>query len=169
MSIINFPISMKRITAFTTIELILAISIITILSSAVLFNAAGAQNRTNLDTTINVIINEIKNQQNKAMTGNRENRSSYDAYGIYFQSDKYILFHGPAYNPTDQTNFAINLTTGISFSNINLPNNQIVFASFSGEIANYSDGNNTVTISSQNTGQQKTITINRYGVITSVN
>jgi len=155
--------------AFTLTELVLVFGIIAILLSFVYFNLFGSQHRVTLDSTVDVLINDLKNQQNKAVTGSIENRSSYDAYGVFFQSDKYILFHGPNFNADNPDNFSTNLNEGTTFSPINLPDSQIVFASFSGEIASFNPSQNTVTILDSYTGQQKVITINRYGVITNIN
>ena len=101
--------------AFTLIELVLVIGIITILLSFVYFNLFSSQHRVILDSTIDVLINDLRNQQNKAMTGNTENRTTYDAYGIYFQSDKYILFHGPNFSSGDPANYVSNLNEGTAF------------------------------------------------------
>lgn len=154
---------------FTAIELIVVMGVIAILFSFVYVNLFSSQHRVNLDATTSVLINDLKNQQNKAITGSTDNRTSYDAYGIYFQSDGYILFHGPNFQSGDPANFTSLLNQGTTFSPINLPDAQLVFASFSGEIANFNQSQNTITIRDDGTGQQKTITVNRYGVVISVN
>ena len=142
--------------------------VITILLTFVYFNLFGSQQRVNLDITISILVNDLKNQQNKAISGSTDNRTSYDSYGIYFQSDKYILFHGPNLKLGDTSNFVINLNQGTTFSQVNLPDSQVVFASSSGEIAYFNPSQNTVTISASGSNQQKTITFNRYGVVISV-
>ncbi len=159
----------QKRSAFTFIELLIVIGVIGILLTFVSFNSFASRHRINLDNTINLLITELKNQQNKAMTGNRENRPTYDAYGIYFSTDRYILFHGPMFKADDSDNYVINLDPGLNFSVINLPDSQIIFTSFSGEIANFNPAQASVTIVNQTTGQQKTIILNRYGVVTSVN
>jgi hypothetical protein len=52
-----------------------------------------------------------------------------------------------------------------NFGNINFNNNQIVFEKTSGEIVNYSQTQNTITIINTNTTETTTLVTNEYGVI----
>ena len=49
------------------------------------------------------------------------------------------------------------------------PNNQILFEKGSGEVVGFSPSANTITLTDEDTGETTVITINKYGVITSVN
>lgn len=123
-----------------------------------------------LITTMDVLITDLKNQQLKAMTGNTEGRVTNDAYGVYFDqiNNKYVLFHGPNYDSNETTNFPVKLNEGDQFSQINLPNSQIVFASASGEVEPF-DPNNNLVIENTNSRSVKTIKFNKFGVIESIN
>ncbi len=154
---------------FSLVELLLIMGIITILLSFSSLNLFKTKHNISLDTTLSVLISDLKYQQLKAMAGDTEGRLSHDAYGIRFYQNRYILFHSPTFSPTDNTNFTINLDNGVEFSNIDLPNSQIIFASASGEFGNFNQEQNTLVIKNSLSNDQKRITINRYGVVTAVN
>jgi len=122
-----------------------------------------------LITTMDVLISDLKNQQSKAMTGNTEGRSTNAPYGVYFEQNKYVLFHGPNYTSNNSTNFEVSLDQGDQFSQIKLPNSQIVFALASGEIEPFDPAKNSLVIKNTNTGSEKTIIFNKFGVITDIN
>lgn len=154
---------------FSLVELLLIMGIITILLSFSSLNLFKIKHNISLDTTLSVLISDLKHQQLKAMAGDTEGRSSHDAYGVRFYQNHYILFHGADFSPTDSMNFTINLDNGVEFSNINLSDSQIIFASASGEFSDFNQEQNTFVIKNSLSNDQKTITINRYGVVVAVN
>jgi len=148
---------------FTFPELIVTIAILVTLLGFITVNLVNSQHRASLTGTVDTFISDMKNQQLKAMVGATEGRTNPDSYGIYFQTNSYTLFHGTTYSSSDPANFVITLDPLIQFTSFP---NTIVFFQRSGETGTV----NTITV--QDTGSstnQKTITINRYGVITQVN
>lgn len=154
---------------FTLTEIIMVMCIVGLLSGVIVINLFRSKNYIALDSTINVLINDIKNQQLKTMVGATEGRINHDAYGIYFEQNKYTLFHGTTYQSSDPTNFSINLDNGVVFSQINLSNSQIIFSAINGEIQSFNPTQNTLTLKNNYSKETKTLTINNYGVIISVN
>ncbi len=144
-------------------------AIIAILSVFVFMDVFRSKGNVALITTMDVLITDLKNQQLKAMMGSTEGRSSHGAYGIYFEQGKYVLFHGPSYDSGDLTNFEVNLEQGDQFSQINLPNSSVIFASVNGEIESYDSLKNSLVIKNSNTGSERTIIFNKFGVITNIN
>ncbi len=159
----------KYDAGFTLIELLVVITISSILFALIAFNLAGIQDRTAHRAGVNTIISDLKLQQIKAMTGSTEGRSASDNYGIYFMTDRYVLFHGNSYSASEPTNFTIELPENIRIQSTAFPGNSVLFSKVSGEVAGFTSGNNTIVIRETNLNSDKTITINRYGVITSVN
>ena len=153
---------------FTFAELILVLGIILTLFSFIGVNLFRAQRKVSLDSAVQTLVTDIRSQQNKAMIGAADGRSTSDNYGIYFTASQYTLFHGLAYNPTDPANYTVSLDTNISLSSINLQNNTLVFLQQSGEVSTFSAVKNTITIKNQAGTEQETVTINRYGVITNI-
>jgi prepilin-type N-terminal cleavage/methylation domain-containing protein len=158
----------KLNNGFSLIEVILVIVMLSALFGFVSVDYLKTRNRVSLDQTTQLLITDIKNQQLQMMAGKTNSLATNVPYGIYFEQNKYTLFHALSYASNDTHNFAINLDSDNQFTNINLPNFRIIFASTSGEIQNYNASQNTITISNINNNDQKIITINKYGVITSV-
>lgn len=151
------------------IEIIIVVGILLTLIGIASIGAAPVRNRAPLDTSVSTLITDIKSAQIKAMVGDTEGRPAPDAYGVYFDGDSYVLFHGPNYSAADTSNFRVNLSDGISLVNVLFPSSQVIFASGSGEIVGFSGGNNQVTIRDTIIGKNKTLTLNRYGAIISAN
>ncbi|MEN9328480.1 MAG: hypothetical protein RI947_1288 [Candidatus Parcubacteria bacterium] len=161
--------SFNTTAGFTFVEIIVVIGILATIAGLTIMNLSGVQRRAYLNTQLTTTIADLKSQQLKAMTGDTEGRSTHDAYGIHFGSSSYTLFHGLTYNASDSSNFTINLDGNIDLTNITLPQSEIIFTSGSGELTNYIQGADAFTLRNTLNGDQKTVTINRYGVIISIN
>ena len=155
--------------AFSFVEILMVIGIGLILLSFSSFSIIRARNAVSSDTTIDSLMNDIKLQQLQSMSGYDLSSVQTNNYGIYFETNRYTLFHTPTYQSNASTNFVINLDNGNTFSTINLPSSQIIFASSSGEITNYDLIKNSLIITNTNTNESKTLIFNRYGVLTSLN
>lgn len=154
---------------FTIIELVVVLGVLAITLAVASLNLTGIQNKTYLTTTVSTVVADIKKQQIKAMTGATEGRSDHDAYGIYFEADRYTLFHGAAYSPSELSNSVVMLENNVHVSANTFPSDEIVFDAISGEVEGFTAGQDTITLTNINTNEAKTITINRYGVVTDIN
>lgn len=152
---------------FTVIELLLSMTIFAILTAIVVLNLNTAQHKATISSTLETLISDISQQQINAMVGETEGRVQAATYGINFASTKYILFHG-TYNANDATNFSITLPT-VQTVTSTFPSSQLIFSQGSGEIQAFDPAKNTITLNDTTSGEQKVITINKYGVITSIN
>lgn len=152
---------------FTFPELVIVMGIVLLLLGFVTINLVKVQNSSSFSTTVDTLITDIKNQQIKAMVGDTEGRSSADSYGIHFSGNQYVLFHGQSYS-SDSSNFSVNLDASLAFSSNTFPNGNIIFLQSSGEVSSYSATTNSIVLQTTNGSQSKTITINKYGVVTSV-
>ncbi len=132
------------------------------------FNLIRAQTSSSLATSVDTLITDIKNQQVKAMTGDTEGRGSTDSYGIHFASSQYVLFHGASFNQSDQSNFTVNLSSELSFTSDLFLSGNIIFLQTSGEVSSFSATTNSIILQTSAGNQSKTITINKYGVVISV-
>jgi len=152
---------------FTLIELGMVFGIIAILIGLATFNLANVQKVTSISSTIDTLVSDMKSQQTKAMVG--AGSATGESYGIYFQSDGYILFTGTTYSSTNSSNFAIKLGSNIEFANSTFSDNSLVFLHQSGELNGFIDGRNTIVIQNIQGINKKTITVNRYGNVTKIN
>lgn len=153
---------------FTLIEIIIVMSLIVMLLGFIVINLSNIQHSSSLNSSIETMVSDIRSQQNKAMIGATEGRSSADAYGVYFSSNAYTLFHGTIFHSTDSANLVIPIDANLLITHITFPNNSLVFSQLSGEIANYNVNSNSVTIVDNLDHIQKIITVNRYGAIISI-
>ena len=161
-------IKLKSQNGFSLIELLVIMSISSVLFGLITFNLFSLQGNTSQQSSINSLISDLKSQQFMAMTGATEGRAESDNYGIYFLQDKYVLFHGSIYDANEPTNFAIDLPSDIEIQSTTFPNNSVIFTQVSGEILGFTIGNNTITVRELNLDKDLDLTLNRYGVITSV-
>lgn len=138
--------------------------IIAILVSFITINLLKPQTTASTSSSAQVLIADLREQQIKAMAGDSEGTGAAQAHGIYIESTRYTLFRGTNYSAGEPSNFTIDLESGLALSTT-LPQQQIVFANRSGEVAGYTAGSDTITLSHTQSGEQKVITINRYGAI----
>lgn len=153
---------------FTYIEVIVVLGIVTTLfaiGSVVLFRS---QQHTARAATVDVLIADLKSQQMNAMSGSLEGGGSNERYGVKMLSNSYVLFRGSEYNASDAHNRTIVPEDGSTFSTT-FPTNVVVFEKGSGEIISFISGADSITATSPNTTDQKTIRLNQYGVVVSVN
>lgn len=153
---------------FTFPELVIVMGIVILMLGFITINLVQARNSSSLTTTLDTLITDMKNQQIKAMTGDTEGRGTADSYGIHFSANQYVLFHGTSFNQSDSSNLAINLDPSLSFNQDLFPSGNIIFLQTSGEVSSFSTTSNSIVLTGSNGNQTKTITINKYGIITSV-
>lgn len=161
--------SFKRSSkGFTLIEVLLVMGVTFALVSFMSLNIFNSKASADIDTALYTFISDFKNQQTKAMVGDTEGRGSADTYGIYINNDKYVLFHGANYVPSDTSNFTVQMPETFAISTT-FPSTKLVFTQGSGEINPFTAGQNSITISDTKSNKTKTIQVNKYGIITSVN
>jgi len=151
------------------IEYIAVIAIFILLTGFITVSLAHTQEHVSINSTIDQLVADIKQQQVKAMIDDTEGRGTSAAYGIHFDSNKYTLFHGLTFSANDSSNFAVILDTNLQFSTISFPGSNIIFATQSGELVGFVNGQNTVKILNTAGNNAKTVTINQYGTVTGVN
>lgn len=154
---------MKR-QGFTLIEILTAMAVFLTLTGLITVNFIRPQTKASVDSIVSVLVSDLKQQQLKAMLG-EGGVSGATAFGIYFASGQYTLFSGEVYMEANAGNFPV-LTDGTTVISTNFPDRQIVFARQSGEIVNFSESANRITVQSPGGGETKNITLNRFGVVT---
>jgi prepilin-type N-terminal cleavage/methylation domain-containing protein len=151
---------------FTLPELIVGMAMFAILIGLVTINLTGAQGSTNINTTIDTLTADIKQQQTKAMVGETEGSTSANSYGIHFETSDYILFRGTSYTSGDTSNLTIDIK-GATITSTTIPNNQIIFDQGDGKIPGLTNNQGSITLKTP-AGQQKIVTLNSYGAIISI-
>jgi prepilin-type N-terminal cleavage/methylation domain-containing protein len=152
---------MRTQRGFTLVEMAVVTSIIVTLLGFITISLVRSQQSASLTTTEDVLITDLKQQQLKAMIGDTEARETSDSYGVHFDSNQYVLFHGATYSASENTNFVTSLSSDMQFDSTNF---NVIFSKLSGEISAISN----IILKDKTNGNVRTITINRCGVITQV-
>ena len=160
-------LGMKK--GFTLIELLVVMGILAVLFTYGSINLLSLQNKTYLNSNLITLVSDIQRQQQKSMLGETFGGANTFNFGIYFEPSQYTLFQGTVFSPSDPTNLIIPLERNIQLSSITFPSSLLVFTKGSGEVVGFVAGSNSVQLRDAMTGDQKTITFNKYGVITSIN
>ena len=159
---------LARQRGLTMIELLLVVGILSLLFGIATISLTNINVITTNSCAATVLISDLKTQQIKAMVGDTEGRGVPDNYGIKILSNQYVLFHGDSYNPSDPSNFSIPMPDVHTITSTFL-NDIVLFASNSGELANFTDGQNSITITSEQSGKTQTLLLNKYGTIINLN
>lgn len=141
----------------------MVMAIVATLSMIISVNLFPLKQKVSLSAAIQSLISDIKQQQVKSMNGESNQ-------GIYFPADqnKYILFSGSTYNASNTTNFSVDLGDQIAVNSIDFSGRQIIFTSGSGEISGFISTDNEIILTNTVSGEVKTISFNKYGIITNV-
>jgi len=142
--------------AFTLIEILIVLAIISLVAVLAIPFYQPFQVRTYLDNNSQEIIQVLRKAQSKAMAGEND-----EVYGVHFSVDEYVLFKGMLYNPDDLENEIFGLPNSLSITNINLNGggNEIIFDKLKGTTSNYgsiaatSISNESRTVSISKTGK----------------
>lgn len=146
---------------FSLIEVCVVLGIFFILIGLVTLNFFKIQNKTQLSGYVNSFLADMKEQQIKAMAGDTDGSASASAYGVHFETTSYTLFR----NAYGTNNFVVSLPSNVHIAG---STNPVLFASGSGEL-NPTTNSLTITFTDTADGSQKVVTLNRYGVVTSIN
>lgn len=152
---INYKL--KTQNGFTITEALIAIAIVSVLSalSVAYFNSFLARNELKNESL--KIVDSLRRARGQAMAGQEDS-----AWGVHFESGKYVLFKGISYSASDSFNEEIILPAVLTISAITLNGggSDAVFSKIRGETSQFG----TTTISND-IGEMKNIVINSYGNI----
>jgi prepilin-type N-terminal cleavage/methylation domain-containing protein len=117
---------------FTLLELMIVISIISILTAATLSILNSSQRKANLRGEVDKFHSYIQLLQSDAIAG----KNSSD-HGVYLETNTYTLFEGSTYNAVDPSNVVIDLSSSkVQIQNVSIGGGQsLVFSSPKGESA----------------------------------
>lgn len=149
----------------TLIEMMLVIGILALLFAIGVVSLSTIQITTTSSSASTVLISDLKTQQIKAMVGDTEGRGIPDNYGVKILTDKYIMFHGNNYNPSDTSNFSVPIPANYILSTT-FEDSTILFASDSGELVNFYLGQDTITLTNTTSSKSEVIKLNKYGTVT---
>lgn len=143
---------------FTLLELLVVLALAGTLLGFIIINLSSSQQNISLTSTSQVLISDLRQNQIKAMVGDTEGRSTSDSYGVHFDSDKYVFFHGTTYSSSDPSNFTVIIPSNMQFES---PGFDIIFSKITGEIASITN----FQLTDVTTGRGRKIYLNKLGVV----
>lgn len=153
---------MKQSGAFTLIELIVSIGIIAVILSISTTSLLSAKNQASLNTIQTQLVSDLKQQQLKSVIGDTEGRATADMYGVHFDTNQYVFFHGTTYNSGDSSNYTVTLQADLQFNTTG----NVIFNRGTGELA--SGSLTSIVIQNKNSSKSINFSVNQLGVITSI-
>lgn len=149
-------------------ELIVVMAIVAILVSFIFVDILGSQRKASISSAVTLLISDLKLAQIRAMGGENGGDDAASPSGIFFDTSSYTIFSGPTFQVTDENNVKVQLESSLILTT-NLAGEKLLFASGSGEVDGWATGADSVTIRNLTSNESRTMIINRFGVVTSVN
>ncbi|MDP2637955.1 MAG: type II secretion system protein [Candidatus Levybacteria bacterium] len=146
---------------FTLVELAVVSFILVTLLGLITISLVRSQRTVSLSSAEDVLLADLRQQQLRSMVGDTEGRLASDSYGIHFDSNRYVLFHGSTYSISEVSNSTINLDSNLEF---NSPGYDVIFSKLSGEIAVPL----IIQLKEKSNFSSRRIHINKYGVVTEI-
>jgi len=154
---------------FTLIEVLVVAGIFTAFLSFMMPTLTSSQRHAQSNEDAALLVADMRDQQMKAMLGDTESLAAATASGIYFETSRYTLFRGSVYSAADTYNYVINLDPQFQFTSTNFPSSRIIFTRGSGEVSNFVNDTYSITLSDIQSGTCQVISVNKYGVVQSIN
>jgi prepilin-type N-terminal cleavage/methylation domain-containing protein len=150
---------------FTLIELMIVLGIIVMLLSLVTFSFRRTWFSGNMEATVDEINQALYKAQVESISGVSEDGTSASNFGVRFEQGMLIVFPGSVYVSGADGNEEISWNEGLRLTTINLPDQSVVFSRVSGEVENYTVGQNSLVLTNSQTGESETLVINRMGTM----
>ncbi len=152
----NYPINNW---GFSLIEVLIAVSVLTILSGLIAPGFNFFRRQSALDGATQEIIHALRLAQNKTLASEGDSN-----FGVYFEANKFVVFKGLTYSASSPNNEVHNLDSSLSISSVNFGGAvaYVVFERLTGTTANYGS---LVVRQASDASQNKTIYIDQSGII----
>ncbi len=118
-----------------------------------------------LNTVVQKMISDIKNQQMHAMQADTVIQGQYVDFSVYFEANKYVLFSGLVYDPSNPTNIEMRIDAPMSLFFIGVPQSIISFSRLSGDVRSFTIGQDTIVVKNSQTTETQSVRINKRGVL----
>ena len=144
---------------FSLIEVLVAVSVLTILAGLIAPGFSFFKRQSAIDSATQEIIHALRFAQNKTLASEGDSN-----FGVYFETNKFIVFKGLLYSASATDNEIHNLDSSLSISAINFGGAvaYIVFERLTGTTANYGS---LVVGQTGDVSQNKTIYIDQSGIV----
>ena len=149
---------MIRKKAFTTFELMLVLTLISISIGIAMVYSRLSLVRADLNAQTKEIMSALRLAQSQAAAG-----QGGVSHGVHLETGKYVIFEGSSYSEGTSGNLEKELPPTLNIQNISLNGggSDIIFTPPYGETSTYG----SLELSSSGSGQSHTITISNLGLV----
>lgn len=149
---------MIRKKAFTTFELMLVLTLISISIGIAMVYSRLSLVRADLNAQTTEIMSALRLAQSQAAAG-----QGGVSHGVHLETGKYVIFEGSSYSEGTSGNLEKELPPTLNIQNISLNGggSDIIFTPPYGETSTYG----SLELSSSGSGQSHTITISNLGLV----
>jgi prepilin-type N-terminal cleavage/methylation domain-containing protein len=148
---------------FTLIEVLVTLAIMTALSVLTFVNLGRPQTTASLGSTVDTLVADASSERILAMAGDGGTADGPQPHGLRVQATDYTTYAGVAFDSQDANNFTVTPGGGIGFSTT-FASGQVQFDAISGEVRDFDPAKNTITVTDGD--ETRTLTLNRFGVVT---
>ncbi|GEM_PF-5594892 len=152
-------------SGFTIVEVLVVIFVFTLIIGLPMIFLWGIGRADALNASTREVVGVLSEAQTNTISGRSKDGQQPSSHGIYFAVNYYVLFKGSPYDANDSQNERTDLSSGITFSQIQLPQSSVIFDKVTGSVVNYDPAQNSVVVLESNTQKNKTITISKTGGI----
>jgi len=144
---------------FTFVEVLIAISVLIIISGLVASSFNFFKQQSALDGAAQEIIHALRLAQNKTLASEGDSN-----FGVYFEANVFVIFKGPTYSASSPDNTIYNLDPSLGISAVNFGGAvaYVLFERLTGMTANYGS---LVIEQVSDPSRNKTIYIDRSGIV----
>jgi len=146
--------------AFSTIELLVVVAIILFLAATGVISYLSFKSQTELSVWANNIVESVALAKNKTL------QAEYgEQHGVHFETDRFVLFRGSAYNVASASNIIYILPDSLEIATIslNMATADVVFKKIIGQTDNYGSivlqqkagDNNSIAIHIESSGSAR--------------
>lgn len=143
---------------FSLIEILIGVAILFLIAFLAIASFTTFRQQVEIDSSSQNILSILRLARSKTLASESE-----DNYGVHFQSDKYVLFKGAAYDSNDSSNREYILTDSEIYSiTLNGGGSDVIFNRIRGTTDEYGSVAIRLIV---DTSKANTININSYGQV----
>lgn len=150
-------------SGFTFIEVVIVMGLVGLLVTIASTSLFQGRQRISVDTIAQQLMNDIREQQMKAILGSSASASVSMDYSVSIGLTNYTLFPGNTYISDDGLNTVIPLDASLTLSST-FPSNMVTFKALSGDVVGFQNGSASITIHDTQSGLTRDLELNRRGV-----
>lgn len=150
---------------FTLVELLVVGFFVTTLYLITTQSLFRGHRTTTLTEATSQLVRDLRETQMRAIEGKTTIAGGVVDHSIRFEVDRYIRYPGTVYDSGNPENQVVMLPSTMQLVSISVVDGVVTFARSSGDVRNWTNGSDSVTLSDTGIGKNDVISINKHGVV----